>query len=250
MELQTELSERDKKLSTCQHRLQELGHGIKMREDTCSKLNDQLKDVMKTRSSLTKLIERTKAESTDATSKIDLLENEKRNYTRQLSKLTSELFKEKRMRSEVCEQRRLFSPQNRSLNIPSPILYLQTIHERDAQKETANQIRKELSQAEEKLKVNEVVVRKREQELEGKDSALNMMKSRQKTAEESNAQLLETRKKLIEAEKSLAQTNSEVLGLKVELAKLHRQLESPVNVHRWRKLEVRNRTFALTDIMS
>ncbi|KAF7241720.1 cilia- and flagella-associated protein 58 [Paragonimus skrjabini miyazakii] len=214
IEAQDDIAEMKRKLKILSHQIDQLKDDIATKEATLVKENLDRQRVEKEKEQLTKELQRMRVQATENRAYIEAQEAEESKLLKIVAEAEQERLKEKKEHEQVISERDILGSQLVRRNDELALLY-------------------------EKIRIQQSILSKGERQYNQRLRDLNLLKQEVRKLRREKAVLQCTASKVEDLKTEVHRVQRELVRERTRAKALEEELQNPVNVHRWRKLEVR-----------
>ncbi|KAA3681886.1 uncharacterized protein DEA37_0001635 [Paragonimus westermani] len=214
IEAQDDIAEMKRKLKILTHQIDQLKDDIATKEATLVKENLDRQRVEKEKEQLTKELQRMRVQATENRAYIEAQEAEESKLLKIVAEAEQERLKEKKEHEQVISERDILGSQLVRRNDELALLY-------------------------EKIRIQQSILSKGERQYNQRLRDLNLLKQEVRKLRREKAVLQCTASKVEDLKTEVHRVQRELVRERTRAKALEEELQNPVNVHRWRKLEVR-----------
>ncbi|CAH8481840.1 unnamed protein product [Dicrocoelium dendriticum] len=212
IEAQDDIAEMKRKLKILSHQVDQLKDDIATKEATLVKENLELQRVEKEKEQLTKELQRMKVQAAENRAYIEAQEAEEGKLLKIVAEAEQERIRERKEHEQVISERDVLGNQLVRRNDELALLY-------------------------EKIRIEQSILHKGEQQYNKRLSDLNLLKQEVRKLRREKAILQSTASKMEDLKSEVHRVQRELVRERTRAKALEEELQNPVNVHRWRKLE-------------
>ncbi|KAF8570630.1 cilia- and flagella-associated protein 58 [Paragonimus westermani] len=212
IEAQDDIAEMKRKLKILTHQIDQLKDDIATKEATLVKENLDRQRVEKEKEQLTKELQRMRVQATENRAYIEAQEAEESKLLKIVAEAEQERLKEKKEHEQVISERDILGSQLVRRNDELALLY-------------------------EKIRIQQSILSKGERQYNQRLRDLNLLKQEVRKLRREKAVLQCTASKVDDLKTEVHRVQRELVRERTRAKALEEELQNPVNVHRWRKLE-------------
>ncbi|OON14691.1 hypothetical protein X801_09516 [Opisthorchis viverrini] len=212
IEAQEDIAEMKRKLKILSHQVDQLKDDIATKEATLVKENLERQRVDREKEQLTKELQKMKVQSAENRAYIEAQEAEQSKLLKIVAEAEHERLKERKEHEQVISERDVLGSQLVRRNDELALLY-------------------------EKIRIQQSLLDKGEREYNQRLRELNLLKEEVRKLRREKALLQSTATKIEDLKAEVHRVQRELVRQRTRAKALEEELENPVNVHRWRKLE-------------
>ncbi|KAF5397258.1 cilia- and flagella-associated protein 58 [Paragonimus heterotremus] len=213
IEAQDDIAEMKRKLKILSHQIDQLKDDIATKEATLVKENLDRQRVEKEKEQLTKELQRMRVQATENRAYIEAQEAEESKLLKIVAEAEQERLKEKKEHEQVISERDILGSQLVRRNDELALLY-------------------------EKIRIQQSILSKGERQYNQRLRDLNLLKQEVRKLRREKAVLQCTASKVEDLKTEVHRVQRELVRERTRAKALEEELQNPVNVHRWRKLEI------------
>ncbi|KAF6772650.1 cilia- and flagella-associated protein 58 [Paragonimus kellicotti] len=213
IEAQDDIAEMKRKLKILSHQIDQLKDDIATKEATLVKENLDRQRVEKEKEQLTKELQRMRVQAAENRAYIEAQEAEESKLLKIVAEAEQERLKEKKEHEQVISERDILGSQLVRRNDELALLY-------------------------EKIRIQQSILSKGERQYNQRLRDLNLLKQEVRKLRREKAVLQCTASKVDELKTEVHRVQRELVRERTRAKALEEELQNPVNVHRWRKLEI------------
>lgn len=215
IEAQDEILEMKRRLKALSHQIDQLKDDIATKEAILVKENLERQKVDKEKEQLAKDLQRMKAMAAENRAYIEAQEAEEGKLLKIVAEAEQERLRERKEHEQVINERDVLGSQLVRRNDELALLY-------------------------EKIRIQQSVISKGEKQYNEKLHDLNLLKQEVRKLRREKALLQSTTSKINDLKSEVHRVQRNLTRERTRARALEEELQNPVNVHRWRKLEVSN----------
>ncbi|TGZ62126.1 hypothetical protein CRM22_007607 [Opisthorchis felineus] len=212
IEAQEDIAEMKRKLKILSHQVDQLKDDIATKEATLVKENLERQRVDREKEQLTKELQKMKVQAAENRAYIEAQEAEQSKLLKIVAEAEHERLKERKEHEQVISERDVLGSQLVRRNDELALLY-------------------------EKIRIQQSLIDKGEREYNQRLRDLNLLKEEVRKLRREKALLQSTATKIEDLKAEVHRVQRELVRQRTRAKALEEELENPVNVHRWRKLE-------------
>ncbi|KAG5446493.1 Cilia- and flagella-associated protein 58 [Clonorchis sinensis] len=213
IEAQEDIAEMKRKLKILSHQVDQLKDDIATKEATLVKENLERQRVDREKEQLTKELQKMKVQAAENRAYIEAQEAEQSKLLKIVAEAEHERLKERKEHEQVISERDVLGSQLVRRNDELALLY-------------------------EKIRIQQSLLNKGEREYNQRLRELNLLKEEVRKLRREKALLQSTATKIEDLKAEVHRVQRELVRQRTRAKALEEELENPVNVHRWRKLEI------------
>ncbi|CAL8087230.1 unnamed protein product [Calicophoron daubneyi] len=213
IEAQDEISEMKRKLKILSHQIDQLKDDISVKEATLVKENMDRQRVEKEREQLQQDLQRMKVQAAENRSYIEAQEAEESKLLKIVAEAEQERLKERKEHEQVISERDVLGSQLVRRNDELALLY-------------------------EKIRIQQSILGKGERQYNQRLQDLNLLKQEVRKLRREKAVFQSTASKVEDLKAEIHKIHRDLIRERTRAKALEEELQNPVNVHRWRKLEI------------
>ncbi|TPP58734.1 cilia- and flagella-associated protein 58 [Fasciola gigantica] len=213
IEAQDEIIEMKRKLKVLSHQIDQLKDDIATKEAILVKENLERQKVDKEKEQLARDLQRMKVQAAENRAYIEAQEAEEGKLLKIVAEAEQERLRERKEHEQVITERDVLGSQLVRRNDELALLY-------------------------EKIRIQQSVISKGEKQYNEKLRDLNLLKQEVRKLRREKAMLQSTTCKINDLKSEVHRVQRDLIRERTRARALEEELQNPVNVHRWRKLEV------------